>query len=125
MQLAGGATFRGRITRQDSAAITVRHISRPRGQPAFLEHRIVALDSIVRGWSYDGNHGKVGTVLGAGIGALAMFVAGETTLSTQDGATCNAGCWLLAEGVGIVVGGGLGFVIGRGVPKWYELGTAQ
>jgi len=125
LELIGGTFLRGRITRHDPVSLTLRHISRPSAQRAFLEHRIVGLDSIARGWSYDGNHWKVGTALGAGLGALLVFVAGEITLSTQDGATCNVGCWLLAEGAGAAVGAGLGFAIGRAAPRWRILGAVQ
>jgi hypothetical protein len=121
LELAGGEVLRGRITRQDSFALTIRRINRPSAQRAFLEHRIVALDSIVRGWRYGGNHWTVGTALGAAVGAIGMLMLVSGPLT--DEAPCNVGCWLGAGGFGVVVGGGIGFLIGRAVPKWREVGA--
>jgi hypothetical protein len=123
LELAGGELLRGRLTRQDSVTLTLRRINRGRGHRAFLEHRMVALDSIVRSWSYDGNHWRVGAAVGAAVGAVAMAVF--ATGPASDEASCNAGCWLAAEGFGIAVGGGIGYLVGHGVPKWRELGAPR
>ena len=124
LELASGQLLRGRIARQDSATLTLRRINRDRGHPPFLEHRIVALDSLVRGWAHGGNHWKLGTALGAGVGVLGMLVVGQITLSTQDGSSCNAGCWLGALGLGAAVGGGIGYLVGHAIPVWTEVGIA-
>lgn len=116
LELPGGEILRGRLTRYDAATLSVRRINRGRGHPPFREVRIVALDSIVHSWRYDGNHWKAGALVGAAVGAMgmAMFASGPAS----DEWSCNAGCWAVAEGIGIVFGGGIGYLVGHAIPVW-------
>lgn len=104
LELAGGEMLRGRIAHHDSATLTLHRLNRDRGHSPFREQRIIALDAVVRGWTYGGNHWKLGTAVGAGVGVLAMLIAREITLSTQDGASCHVGGWSAALGVGAIIG---------------------
>jgi hypothetical protein len=123
LELAGDEVLRGRLARRDSITLTLRRINRDRGHRPFLEHRLVALDSIVRGWRYGGNHWKIGTVVGAVVGTAGMAVFASRAAS-DDGGACDARCWLFAAGFGIAIGGGIGYLVGHAVPVWQPVDIA-
>ena len=51
---------------------------------------------------------------------MALFASG----AASDEGTCDARCWFLAEGFGIAVGGGIGYLVGHAVPVWRPVGLA-